>query len=142
MTEDRLASWRPISTTRSRSRTWRRKPARWTSWSTTRVVPGSDPLPTSTSPRFDALFSANVRSTYLLTATIAPAMAARGHGSIVNLDSMAGSVGLAGGAAYSANQGVDVGDDARLGRGSSARPESASMLFNPARSTPTAPRPN
>ena len=53
---------------------------------------------------FDALFSANVRSTYLLTATIAPAMAARGHGSIVNLDSMAGSVGLAGGAAYSATK--------------------------------------
>jgi NAD(P)-dependent dehydrogenase (short-subunit alcohol dehydrogenase family) len=53
---------------------------------------------------FDALFSSNVRSAYLLTAAIAPAMVARGSGSIVNLDSMAGSVGLAGGAAYSATK--------------------------------------
>jgi NAD(P)-dependent dehydrogenase (short-subunit alcohol dehydrogenase family) len=53
---------------------------------------------------FDALFSSNVRSAYLLTAAIAPAMVARGSGSIVNLDSMAGSVGLAGGAAYSASK--------------------------------------
>jgi NAD(P)-dependent dehydrogenase (short-subunit alcohol dehydrogenase family) len=53
---------------------------------------------------FDALFSSNVRSAYLLTAAIAPAMAARGSGSIVNLDSMAGLVGLAGGAAYGASK--------------------------------------
>jgi NAD(P)-dependent dehydrogenase (short-subunit alcohol dehydrogenase family) len=53
---------------------------------------------------FDSLFSSNVRSAYLLTAAIAPAMAARGRGSIVNLDSMAGAVGLAGGAAYSASK--------------------------------------
>jgi NAD(P)-dependent dehydrogenase (short-subunit alcohol dehydrogenase family) len=53
---------------------------------------------------FDALFSANVRSAYLLTAAIAPAMAARGRGSVVNLDSMAGAVGLAGGAAYGATK--------------------------------------
>jgi NAD(P)-dependent dehydrogenase (short-subunit alcohol dehydrogenase family) len=53
---------------------------------------------------YDAMFDSNVRATYLLTAAIAPAMAARGSGSIVNLDSMAGSVGLAGGAAYSASK--------------------------------------
>jgi NAD(P)-dependent dehydrogenase (short-subunit alcohol dehydrogenase family) len=53
---------------------------------------------------FDGLFSANVRSAYLLTAALAPGMAARGQGSIVNLDSMAGAVGLAGGAAYSASK--------------------------------------
>jgi NAD(P)-dependent dehydrogenase (short-subunit alcohol dehydrogenase family) len=53
---------------------------------------------------FDALFSANVRSAYLLTAAIAPAMAARGRGSIISLDSMAGAVGLAGGAAYGASK--------------------------------------
>jgi NAD(P)-dependent dehydrogenase (short-subunit alcohol dehydrogenase family) len=53
---------------------------------------------------FDALFSANVRSAYLLTAALAPAMAARGTGSIINLDSMAGAVGLAGGAAYGATK--------------------------------------
>jgi NAD(P)-dependent dehydrogenase (short-subunit alcohol dehydrogenase family) len=53
---------------------------------------------------FDALFSSNVRSAYLLTAAIAPAMAARGSGSIVNLDSMVGAVGLAGSAAYGASK--------------------------------------
>jgi NAD(P)-dependent dehydrogenase (short-subunit alcohol dehydrogenase family) len=53
---------------------------------------------------FDALFSGNVRSAYLLTAAIAPAMAARGSGCIVNLNSMAGLVGLAGGAAYGASK--------------------------------------
>jgi NAD(P)-dependent dehydrogenase (short-subunit alcohol dehydrogenase family) len=53
---------------------------------------------------FDALFSSNVRSAYLLAAAMAPAMAARGSGSIVNLDSMAGAVGLAGGAAYGASK--------------------------------------
>jgi NAD(P)-dependent dehydrogenase (short-subunit alcohol dehydrogenase family) len=40
----------------------------------------------------------------LLAAAMAPAMAARGSGSIVNLDSMAGAVGLAGGAAYGASK--------------------------------------
>jgi NAD(P)-dependent dehydrogenase (short-subunit alcohol dehydrogenase family) len=53
---------------------------------------------------FDALFASNVRAAYLLTAAIAPAMAARGSGSIVNTDSMAGAVGLAGGAAYGASK--------------------------------------
>ncbi len=53
---------------------------------------------------FDGMFASNVRSAYLLTAALAPGMAARGSGSIVNLDSMAGAVGLAGGAAYSATK--------------------------------------
>jgi NAD(P)-dependent dehydrogenase (short-subunit alcohol dehydrogenase family) len=53
---------------------------------------------------FDAMFASNVRAAFLLTAALAPAMAARGNGSIINLDSMAGHVGLAGGAAYSATK--------------------------------------
>ncbi|MET9388526.1 SDR family oxidoreductase [Streptomyces sp. NPDC002928] len=53
---------------------------------------------------FDALFDANVRSAYYLTAAIAPKMAERGQGAIVNLGSMAAHVGLAGGAAYSATK--------------------------------------
>jgi NAD(P)-dependent dehydrogenase (short-subunit alcohol dehydrogenase family) len=61
----------------------------------------SDELDTAT---FDALFASNVRSAYELVAAIAPGMAARGHGSIVSLDSMAGRVGLAGGAAYGATK--------------------------------------
>ncbi|NEA31097.1 SDR family oxidoreductase [Streptomyces sp. SID13031] len=53
---------------------------------------------------FDALFDANVRSAYFLTAAIAPQMADRGRGIIINLGSMAGQIGLAGGAAYSATK--------------------------------------
>ncbi len=54
--------------------------------------------------RYDVLFDGNVRSAYLLTAALAPGMAERGRGSIINLGSMAGAVGLAGGAAYSATK--------------------------------------
>jgi NAD(P)-dependent dehydrogenase (short-subunit alcohol dehydrogenase family) len=54
--------------------------------------------------QFDVLFDGNVRSAYLVTAALAPAMAARGTGSIINIGSMAGAVGLAGGAAYSATK--------------------------------------
>jgi NAD(P)-dependent dehydrogenase (short-subunit alcohol dehydrogenase family) len=56
------------------------------------------------STTFDELFASNVRSAYQLVATIAPGMASRGHGSIVSIDSMAGHVGLAGGAAYGATK--------------------------------------
>ena len=51
---------------------------------------------------FDRLFDSNVRSTYLLTATVAAAMPA--GASIVNVASMAGAIGLAGGAAYGATK--------------------------------------
>jgi NAD(P)-dependent dehydrogenase (short-subunit alcohol dehydrogenase family) len=54
--------------------------------------------------RFDTLFDGNVRSAYLVTSVLAPKMAARGSGSIINIGSMAGAVGLAGGAAYSATK--------------------------------------
>jgi NAD(P)-dependent dehydrogenase (short-subunit alcohol dehydrogenase family) len=53
---------------------------------------------------FDELFASNVRAPYLLVAGIAPRMAARGDGSIVNVGSMAGEIGLAGGAAYGATK--------------------------------------
>src|SRR6266849_4505144 len=53
---------------------------------------------------FDRLFAANVRAAYFLVAALAPKMAARGSGSIINLSSMAGQIGLAGGAAYSATK--------------------------------------
>src|SRR5919106_2102575 len=53
---------------------------------------------------FDAMFASNVRSAYLLVAALAPKMAARGSGSIVNLSSMAAQVGLPGGAANSATK--------------------------------------
>jgi NAD(P)-dependent dehydrogenase (short-subunit alcohol dehydrogenase family) len=53
---------------------------------------------------FDLLFASNVRSAYQLVAALAPGMAKRGHGSIISMDSMAGHVGLAGGAAYGASK--------------------------------------
>ena len=53
---------------------------------------------------FDQLFDSNVRAAYQLVAALAPGMAKRGHGSIVSVDSMAGHVGLAGGAAYGATK--------------------------------------
>ena len=53
---------------------------------------------------FDALFASNVRAAYFLVAAFAPGMIARGQGSILNLSSMAGQIGLAGGAAYGATK--------------------------------------
>jgi NAD(P)-dependent dehydrogenase (short-subunit alcohol dehydrogenase family) len=53
---------------------------------------------------FDRLFAANVRAPYFLVAALAPKMAARGSGSIVNVGSMAGQIGLPGGAAYGATK--------------------------------------
>src|ERR1700674_1213578 len=53
---------------------------------------------------FDALFASNVRAPFFLVAAFAPGMAARGKGSIINVSSMAGQIGLAGGAAYGATK--------------------------------------
>jgi NAD(P)-dependent dehydrogenase (short-subunit alcohol dehydrogenase family) len=53
---------------------------------------------------FDALFANNVRAPFFLVAAFAPGMAARGKGSIINVSSMAGQIGLAGGAAYGATK--------------------------------------
>jgi NAD(P)-dependent dehydrogenase (short-subunit alcohol dehydrogenase family) len=53
---------------------------------------------------FDEMFASNVRAPFILVAALAPGMAARGRGSIVNLSSMAGGVGLVGGAAYGATK--------------------------------------
>jgi NAD(P)-dependent dehydrogenase (short-subunit alcohol dehydrogenase family) len=53
---------------------------------------------------FEQMFATNVRAPFFLVAAFAPGMAARGHGSIVSLSSMAGGVGLIGGAAYGATK--------------------------------------
>jgi NAD(P)-dependent dehydrogenase (short-subunit alcohol dehydrogenase family) len=55
---------------------------------------------------FDRLYAANVRAPYFLVAALGPKMAARGSGSIISLSSMAGQIGLAGGAAYAATKGA------------------------------------
>src|SRR5882762_413265 len=53
---------------------------------------------------YDRLFDGNVRSAYLLTAALAPAMARNGGGTIINVSSMVATVGLSGAAAYSATK--------------------------------------
>jgi NAD(P)-dependent dehydrogenase (short-subunit alcohol dehydrogenase family) len=62
------------------------------------------PTPDLDADGFDALFASNVRAAYQLVAGLAPGMVARGSGNIINLASMAGQVGLAGGAAYGATK--------------------------------------
>lgn len=53
---------------------------------------------------FDALFASNVRAPFLLVGALAPGMVARGKGSIINISSMAGEIGMVGGAAYGATK--------------------------------------
>src|ERR1700681_2635032 len=53
---------------------------------------------------FDAMFAANVRDAFLLVGALAPAMVERETGSIINVSSMAGRLGLTGGAAYGATK--------------------------------------
>jgi NAD(P)-dependent dehydrogenase (short-subunit alcohol dehydrogenase family) len=55
---------------------------------------------------FDRLFTTNVRAPYFLVAALAPMMAARGSGSIINIGSQAGEIGMPGGAAYGATKGA------------------------------------
>jgi NAD(P)-dependent dehydrogenase (short-subunit alcohol dehydrogenase family) len=53
---------------------------------------------------FDSIFADNVRAPFLLVGAFAPAMAERGTGSIINISSMAGRIGLPSGAAYGATK--------------------------------------
>ncbi|MFF1838273.1 SDR family NAD(P)-dependent oxidoreductase [Streptomyces sp. NPDC058231] len=53
---------------------------------------------------YDAMFASNVRAPFFLVAASAPAMAAKGSGSVINIGSMAGSLGLATAAAYGATK--------------------------------------
>jgi NAD(P)-dependent dehydrogenase (short-subunit alcohol dehydrogenase family) len=62
------------------------------------------PTPELDVATFARLFAANVQAPYFLTAALAPQMAARGNGSIINVGSMAGEVGMPGGAAYGATK--------------------------------------
>jgi NAD(P)-dependent dehydrogenase (short-subunit alcohol dehydrogenase family) len=62
------------------------------------------PTPELDRATFAQLFAANVEAPYFLTAALIPKMAARGSGSIINVGSMAGEVGMPGGAAYGATK--------------------------------------
>jgi NAD(P)-dependent dehydrogenase (short-subunit alcohol dehydrogenase family) len=53
---------------------------------------------------FDAALATNIRAPYFLTAALAPAMVAKGSGSIVNITTMAAYVGMPGTSAYAATK--------------------------------------
>ena len=67
------------------------------------VFPGG-PTDQTTEEEFDATFDVNVKAPYFLTASIAPGMAARGGGSIINISTMAATIGMNGLAAYGASK--------------------------------------
>jgi len=64
------------------------------------------PTPQLDVATFDRLYAANVRAPYFLVAALAPKMAARGNGSIINVGSQSGHIGMAGLAADSATKGA------------------------------------
>jgi NAD(P)-dependent dehydrogenase (short-subunit alcohol dehydrogenase family) len=53
---------------------------------------------------FDTALATNIRAPYFLTAALAPAMIAKGHGSIINITTMAAYVGMPGTSAYGATK--------------------------------------
>jgi NAD(P)-dependent dehydrogenase (short-subunit alcohol dehydrogenase family) len=62
------------------------------------------PTAEQTVASYDTMFDVNVRAAFFLTAAIAPKMAARGGGSIVNVNTMAAAFGMPGAAAYGASK--------------------------------------
>jgi NAD(P)-dependent dehydrogenase (short-subunit alcohol dehydrogenase family) len=53
---------------------------------------------------FDLVFDVNVKAAFFLTAAIAPRMAANGGGAIINISTMAATIGMNGLAAYGASK--------------------------------------
>lgn len=66
------------------------------------IAPG--PTAETGADLIDAALAVNIKAAILLTGLIAPDMAARGHGAIVNLGSINGLIGMAGSALYSATK--------------------------------------
>jgi NAD(P)-dependent dehydrogenase (short-subunit alcohol dehydrogenase family) len=67
------------------------------------VSPGA-PLVSQDVASFEQSFDVNVRAPYFLTAALVPGMIARGAGSIVNVSTMAASVGMPGLSTYGATK--------------------------------------
>ncbi len=67
------------------------------------VFPGG-PTEQTTEEAFDVTFDVNVKAPFFLTAAVAPRMAARGGGSIINISTMAATIGMSGLAAYGASK--------------------------------------
>jgi 3-oxoacyl-[acyl-carrier protein] reductase len=67
------------------------------------------PLLDLTTAEWDATMATNLRSLFLVTRAVLPGMRQRKRGSIVNISSLAGRNGLAGGTAYSASKHAVLG---------------------------------
>ena len=98
------ASSPPTSATPPTCSAWRATSATSTSWSTTPGSRSSARPQSSTSPRSTRCSPATSARRSSSSRALAPGMAARGRGSIVSVSSMAGGVGLVGGAAYGATK--------------------------------------
>ena len=68
------------------------------------ISPTWDPTSDLDAETLDNLFAINVQAAYLLTGALAPKMVAKGAGVIVNVSSMAATLGVAGSAAYAATK--------------------------------------
>jgi NAD(P)-dependent dehydrogenase (short-subunit alcohol dehydrogenase family) len=62
------------------------------------------PTPDESRENFEAMFDVNVRAPYFLTAALAPGMAGRDGGAIVNVSTMVAELGMAGSGAYAATK--------------------------------------
>jgi NAD(P)-dependent dehydrogenase (short-subunit alcohol dehydrogenase family) len=86
---------------------------------------------------YDAMFAGNVRAPFFLVAAFVPAMAAKGSGNVINIGSMAGSIGMATGAAYGATKAAL----AALTRGWTAEYSDRGVRFNTVAPGPVYTRP-
>lgn len=62
------------------------------------------PTPEESRENYEAMFDVNVRAPYFLTAALAPRMAGRGGGAIVNVSTMVAELGMPGSSAYAATK--------------------------------------
>jgi NAD(P)-dependent dehydrogenase (short-subunit alcohol dehydrogenase family) len=69
------------------------------------IFPGSTTA-TVDEAMFDAVYAVNVKAPFFLTAQLAPRMAARGRGSIINLGSWVARLGIPVGALYASTKGA------------------------------------
>jgi NAD(P)-dependent dehydrogenase (short-subunit alcohol dehydrogenase family) len=69
------------------------------------IFPGPT-TPATDEATFDEVYAVNVKAPFFLTAAIAPAMAERGSGSIINLGSWVARLGIPIGALYSSTKGA------------------------------------
>lgn len=66
------------------------------------------PTEKTTEDQFDQVYALNVKAPYFLVAELAPAMAARGHGAIVNVTTMVADFGAAGMGLYGSSKAAMV----------------------------------